>query len=253
MVEFTAKIAGYAMAVRALYPETKELFRDYLTEEQPFAAIESGEVLIQKERRLLKKTDAANRRQTDGFSDRQIESNFLYREVAERLSPHGVVLMHGSAVAVDGEAYIFVAPSGTGKSTHTRLWREVFGERAVMINDDKPLLKCTDEGILVCGSPWNGKHQLGSNISVPLKAVCFLARGKENRIEPINAADAFLPMLKSVYHSEAAEKEACILRSLQCVRQRTEFYRLECTMEQAAAIAAYEGMNSERNSGGAIQ
>lgn len=250
MVEFTAKIAGYAMAIRALYPETKELFRDYLTEEQPSITIESNETLIQKERRLLKKTEAVP---ADGFSDCQIESNFLYREVAERLSPHGVVLMHGSAVAVDGEAYIFVAPSGTGKSTHTHLWREVFGERAVMINDDKPLLKCTEAGIVVYGSPWNGKHQLGGNISVPLKAVCFLARGKENRIEPINAADAFLPMLKSVYHSEAAEKEACILRSLQCVRQRTEFYRLICNMQQEAAIIAFEGMNSERNIEGAIQ
>ena len=249
MVEFTVKIVGCDIRMIVLHPETKELFSDYLTEADPLFTIESSDALIQKERQLMKQADAENRHQIDGFSDSQIESNYLYREVAEQLSQYGVVLIHGSAVAVDGEGYIFVAPSGTGKSTHTRLWREAFGNRAVMINDDKPLLKCTDEGILVYGSPWNGKHQLSSNISVPLKAVCFLERGEENKIEETASRDAFLSMLKSIYHSKIAEKEAWILQSLQCIRQRTAFFRLECNMRQEAAIVAYDGMSKTRKIG----
>ena len=246
MVEFAAKIAGYAIAIKTLYPETKEVFRDYLTEEQPFVTIESSEALIRAERQILREADVDEKLPVDDFSDAEIESNFLYREVAEQLSKHEIVLIHGSAVAVDGEGYIFVAPSGTGKSTHTRLWRTMFGSRAVVINDDKPLLKCSDDGIIVFGSPWDGKHHLSTNISVPLKAICFLERGKENHIEPIAATEGFLPMLKAVYHSKVAEREACILRSLQNIRQKANFYRLRCNMEPDAATVSYEGMKHER-------
>lgn len=244
MVEFTAKIAGYAIALKALYPETKELFKNYLTQEQPSVSIESSEDLILTERQLLKKADVEEKLPVDDFSDAEIESNFLYREVAEQLSTHETVLIHGSAVAVDGEGYIFVAPSGTGKSTHVRLWRKMFGSRAVMINDDKPLLKCSADGIIVFGSPWDGKHHLSTNISVPLKAICFLERGKENHIEQIVNTDGFLPMLKAVYHSKEAEREACILQSLQHVSKKISFYRLWCNMEPDAATVSYKGMKN---------
>ena len=246
MVEFTAKIAGYAIAIKALYPETKEVFRDYLTEEQPSVTIESSKELIVAERQLLKKADVEEKLPVEDFTDAEIESNFLYREVAEQLSMQEIVLIHGSAVAVDGEGYIFVAPSGTGKSTHVRLWRKVFGDRAVMINDDKPLLKCSADGIIVCGSPWDGKHHLSTNSSVPLKAICFLERGKENHIVAISNTEGFMPMLKAIYHSKEAEREACILRSLQHIRQKTSFFRLWCNMEPNAATVSYEGMKHER-------
>lgn len=247
MAEFTAKIAGYAIAIKALYPETKELFRDYLTDESPAVLIESSGELIATERQLLRETDAMAKLPVDDFSNAKIESNFLYREVAEQLSTHGIVLIHGSAVAVDGEGYVFVAPSGTGKSTHVRLWRKMFGSRAMMINDDKPLLKCDEGSILVCGSPWDGKHHLSTNISVPLKAICFLERGKVNHIEPIAATEGFMPMLKAVYHSKEAEREACILRSLQLIRQKISFYHLWCNMEPDAAAISYAGMNHDEH------
>lgn len=246
MIEFTAKFAGCVIAIRALYPETKEALREYLTEELPSVAIESGEEAILAERQLLHETNTDDSFSVDAFTNAEIESNFLYREVAEQLSKYHTVLIHGSAVAVDGEGYIFVAPSGTGKSTHVRLWRKMFGSRAAMINDDKPLLKCDDDGVAVYGSPWNGKHHLSTNISVPLKAICFLERGKENHIEQIAAAEAFLPMLKAVYNSKEAEYEACILRSLQHIRQKISFYRLWCNMEPDAARVSYEGMKHER-------
>ena len=246
MIEFTAKIAGYAIAIKALYPETKEVFRDYLTEEQPSVTIESSEELIVAERQLLREADVEEKLPVDSFSDAEIESNFMYREVAEQLSMQEIVLIHGSAVAVDGEGYIFVAPSGTGKSTHVRLWRKVFGSRAVMINDDKPLLQCADDGITVCGSPWDGKHHLSTSISVPLKAICFLERGEENHIVAISNTEGFMPMLKAIYHSKEAEREACILRSLQHIRQKTSFYRLWCNMEPDAAVISYTGMNNNR-------
>lgn len=113
------------------------------------------------------------------FSDKYLETLAVYRKIARKLLEFDTLLFHGSVVAVDGTGYLFTAKSGTGKSTHTRLWRQLFGSRAVMANDDKPLLKITDNGVIAYGTPWNGKHRLGSNISIPLRAICILGRGRD--------------------------------------------------------------------------
>ena len=245
MYEFIVKIAGCPVLIRALHPEAKKLFKDYLTEEAPQITIESDANGILAERQLMKQ-DKDVSPYVDQFSDSRVESDYLHRLLAEGLSEYGIVLMHGSAISLDGEAYIFVAPSGTGKSTHAHLWCEAFGKRAEMINDDKPLLKCTDKGIFVYGSPWNGKHHRGDNISRPLKAICFLERGAENLITPLSSEDAFIPMLKAVYRSQSVECETAIIQSLQKIRQKTAFYRLKCNMEPEAAYVSYEGMCQER-------
>ncbi len=84
--------------------------------------------------------------ETDGISSAgtRIWRRWPYRKLAESLLEYGVLLFHGSSVAVDGFGYIFAAQSGTGKSTHARLWRELLGERAVMVNDDK--VRCSTRG-----------------------------------------------------------------------------------------------------------
>lgn len=143
------------------------------------------------------------------FPDSYLETLAVYRKFAENLLAYDTVLFHGSVVAVDGIGYLFTAKSGTGKSTHTRLWREYFGERAVMVNDDKPLLQVTENGVIVYGTPWDGKHHLSNNISVPLKAICILTRAEENHIESNfkfnGISDAFTTVKSSAGFLENAE------------------------------------------------
>jgi hypothetical protein len=114
-----------------------------------------------------------------------LERLAIQRKFAEELMRRKILMVHGSAVAVDGVGYIFTAACGTGKSTHTRLWREVFGSRAVMINDDKPFIRLDGPAVTVCGAPWSGKHGLENNLEVPLRGICLLERGKENQISPM--------------------------------------------------------------------
>ena len=128
------------------------------------------------------------------FSDAYLETLAVYRKIADYLLSCDTLLFHGSVIAVDGEGYLFTAKSGTGKSTHTRLWREYFGERAVMVNDDKPLLHITDSGVTAYGTPWDGKHRLSSNIAVPLKGICILTRDIKNHIEQADPHAAY-PMI----------------------------------------------------------
>ena len=120
---------------------------------------------------------------------RYLEELAIYRQIAEQAPERGVLLFHGSAVAVDGQTYLFTAKSGTGKSTHTRLWRQRFGDRALMVNDDKPLLRFTETEVLVCGTPWNGKHHLSAPVQLPLKALCVLMRSSfvTNQVRRVSA------------------------------------------------------------------
>ena len=108
---------------------------------------------ISYERERSAQTDRAEGREVREFSDGYLETLAVYRKLVLALLEDDFLLMHGSAIAVDGEAYIFIAKSGTGKSTHTRLWREMLGDRTVMVNDDKPLIH-----VLNAGSEGGGIH-----------------------------------------------------------------------------------------------
>jgi len=177
------------------------------------------------------------------FPPEYLETLAAYRKIAENLLQDNVLLFHGSVIAVDGEGYLFTAKSGTGKSTHTGLWREHFGSRAVIVNDDKPLLHITTDGVTAYGTPWDGKHRLSANISVPLKAVCLLNRGERNEIKRIDKREAFVMLCQQ---SNRPSQPNALMQTLSLIEKlgsTVALYSLSCNMEPEAAIVAYEGMN----------
>ena len=175
-----------------------------------------------------------------------VERSAIQRAFAEHLFGKNTLLVHGSTVAVDGRAYLFMAKSGTGKSTHTRLWRQVFGERAVMINDDKPFLQLTDTGAVAFGSPWSGKHGLDSNISAPLAGICILERGQENAIAPITPANA-LEMLKKQTYLPLDEKKYPQFQALtETLARSTPLWHMYCNKDPQAAQVAFHAMRKEQ-------
>jgi hypothetical protein len=144
---------------------------------------------------------------------------------------------------VDDEAFLFTATSGTGKSTHTRLWREAFGDRAYMVNDDKPMLILKDGSAWVCGTPWDGKHRLSTNTIVPLSGICILERGAQNTITPVSPQEALSAVLEQSYRPKNLAK---LLEVVEILTQSVDFYRLQCNMDPEAAQVAYNGMRKER-------
>ena len=239
MVQFAIKIAGCVIQVSANYAQTRDYCQEYLTEETADFAVELTQEDIQKEHEYDRKEKELEGLPLRAFSDSYMEQLALYRKIADQIIMRNTLLFHGSVVAVDGEAYLFTAKSGTGKSTHTRLWRKMFGERAVMVNDDKPLLKIQEDGVLVCGTPWDGKHKLSTNCMLPLKAICALERGEENEIHPISAGQA-LPMVMQQSH-----RPGNVLKYMDVVdmlTQRVKFYQLRCNMDPEAARISYEAM-----------
>ena len=177
------------------------------------------------------------------FSDAYLETLAVYRKIADCLLSCDTLLFHGSVIAVDGEGYLFTAKSGTGKSTHTRLWREYFGERAVMVNDDKPLLHITDSGVTAYGTPWDGKHRLSTNIAVPLKGICILTRNAKNHIEPVEPHAVYPLIVQQTNRSLSADGMKHTLSLIDRMLHVVPVYRLCCNMDIEAARVAYEGMN----------
>jgi serine kinase of HPr protein (carbohydrate metabolism regulator) len=243
MTDFTIKLAGQTVAVSAMFESSKEYCREYLCQEAPDFEVVVTQADLDLERVKAAKTDLAEGRSVHPVSDAQLETTAIQRKIAEAFFQRDILLFHGSVVAVDGVAYLFTAKSGTGKSTHSRLWREVFGDRAVMVNDDKPFLQVTQDGIIACGSPWNGKHHLGANIRVPLKAICILERGEENQISRIPAIQA-LPMLMQQSNRPMDRKNLNkYMELVDAISASVAFYRLQCNMQPEAAEVSFKAMS----------
>ena len=246
MTEFTVMLAEIPVRIRPIHPEMADFLAQYRCDEEPAFTLEMSREDLERERRISAETHARKGEPVPRSSDRYLETLAIYRKLAEELLERDVLLFHGSAVAVDGEAYLFTAKSGTGKSTHARLWREAFGDRAVMINDDKPLLRVSEEGVRVYGTPWNGKHRLGGNLSAPLKALCVLTRDEHNHIEPISREEAFAVLFQQSYRPAREENLPRLLALLERLSRKVGLYRLGCNMEPEAAIISYQGMQEEK-------
>ena len=133
------KIADKVVEVTSIYDEVHAYCSDYQTDDQADYSVTTTQADIDYEREKSAREDEINGIPTRQFSDSYLEELAVYRKIAEKMLDYDTILFHGSVVAVGGVGYLFTAKSGTGKSTHTRLWREYFGDRAVMVNDDKPL------------------------------------------------------------------------------------------------------------------
>lgn len=186
---------------------------------------------------------------TEGaWSDAYLQQLALYRAIAEEAPRHGVFLMHAAALAYGGRAFAFTAPSGTGKTTHLRLWKAAFGDAAQVVNGDKPLLRVDDSAasgtptVTAFGTPWCGKEGWQANTSAPLCGLCFLERGEKDSCERVQAADALAAAMRQVFMPRDPESAFLTLGFLDILLNNVPVYRLRCTMGQSAVRASFEAM-----------
>ncbi len=175
----------------------------------------------------------------------------LRKKALKELAECHVLYLHGSAICVNRQGYLFTAPSGTGKSTHVRLWRERFEDEVIVVNDDKPLIRVENDEIYLCGSPWNGKHGLGCQMEVPLRAIVKLRRGETNCITPLSSAEAFRELFLQTHHFEDKEKMQAVMAMLAGIIERTQCYSLQCNKELNAAEVARAGIEERCFTSGA--
>ena len=244
METFRIRIAGVVAQVQPLFGSTAAYCRNYLTDQEPDFFVTVTDEDLRFEQYLLDVEADEEGMKRRRFTDPFLERTAIQRKIADELVKHNTLLLHGSTVAVDGEAYLFSATCGTGKSTHTRLWREVFGQRALMVNDDKPFLQITSSGVIAHGAPWSGKHGLDTNIAAPLQGICILERGGENKIAPIPPREALAMLQKQTYQPLEAEKEQKIWELLERLADSVPLWRMTCTKDPEAAQVSYRAMSA---------
>ena len=167
----------------------------------------------------------------------------IQRQIVRYLSSQCILLFHGSSICVDGRTYIFTAPSGTGKSTHSRLWREILKDHnVVMVNDDKPFLKVKERHVTAYGSPWVGKEGLGCNMSAPVEAICSISQGTENVIREATPDEMFPIFYEQSHRPFDKEGTENYLHTLDVLTRSVRLYKLECDISLEAARLSYKTM-----------
>lgn len=243
MESFTIQIAGLVARVQPIFSSTREYCRAYLTTLEPELLVRVTENDLIHEQELAEREALEEGLKIRRFSGPFLERAVIQRRIAEELLNRGTLLLHGSTVSVDGAAYLFTAACGTGKSTHTRLWRQVFGQRAVMVNDDKPFLEITCSGVFAHGSPWSGKHGLDSNLCLPLRGICILRRGVENVIRPVESRECIAMLRHQSFLPEDPSGQMKALSLVDALAESVPLWQMECTKDPLAALVSYHAMS----------
>ena len=228
-------IAGVFVDMEPKYPRTQRQSEAYIYSENGTANITirlPEEFLLQKQK------------ENPHLSVEDCEYIWMGSEFYNALPVFNGILLHSSAVVYNGEAYLFSAPSGTGKSTHTQLWLKRF-KGSYILNDDKPAIMLTDKGIYVYGTPFSGKTDLNVNTGVPLKAICALERGEKNSISRIDNDEALYRILNQTVRPYNEDRMIQVLDILDKILTNVPMYKLYCNTDIEAAEVSYQAMKGD--------
>lgn len=180
-----------------------------------------------------------------------VEGVCMYRNICKQLPlTFDAYLLHCAVIEYEGKGYAFAAKSGTGKSTHISLWQKKFGDAVHIVNGDKPILRFVGEELYAYGTPWCGKEGFQTNMSVPLKAICFLERDVKNSIRAISAGDAVTRIFHQILTPKDIEEVDSLFPLLDRTLKSVPCYLLGCNLSEEAAEVAYLGMNQNKKDEG---
>lgn len=149
--------------------------------------------------------------------------------------------MHASAVVVDGKAYLFSGPSGVGKSTHVQNWLRFFGEKAYILNDDKPALRLVDGVWYAYGTPWCGKDGINRNSRVPVAGVCFLKKAEKNTIRTMDSSEAVMRILgQTIFRFPKKEYADLLIPLIDSLLKKIHVYEFENLPNMEAVLLSHK-------------
>ncbi len=189
---------------------------------------------------------------TDEKIDKHIEKYPMSRAQAEyvvagvefyrQLITRGAFFLHSAALCVDGLGFAFTGPCGAGKSTHASLWRAHFGDQVISVNDDKPAIRFFDDVAYVCGTPFSGKHDINTNIIVPLCGIGILEQSPENSIERVSAKEAMTVLMEQTLRPETVEEITALFNMLDKLLTTVPVYKFRCNISDDAVMMSYNTM-----------
>ena len=229
------RFADINYEIKNIYPSLEKRCRDYLISENS----ECDESFIITEKDIdAEKNDV-------GFSRQYLEFIAACRKISNTLAFRNAFLLHSAVFDVGGVGVALAAVSGTGKTTHMLLWRQILGERLTIVNGDKPFVRFFESEPntpYAYGTPWSGKENLSCNMRTPLRHICFIERAAENSCEPISANEAVNLLFKQLYIPKEPQAAASTLLLMDKLISSCKLWRIRCNMEISAAETAYNAI-----------
>lgn len=226
------KIADFIFDIVSKYQKFEVGFKDYLEENEKIDAVISCS------------EDEIDHEMVEEFHTRAyLEDVAVHRQLAEWLPLHNAFVLHSATFDVEGEGVAFAAHSGTGKSTHMNLWQQFLGEKMVVVNGDKPIVRFFEdepEQPYAYGTPWMGKERLGCNMRTPLKHICFIERSVTNYVEKLDKKEAIDRIFNQVY---MPKNPMAVMNTMQLIDRLLSccnLWIIHCNMEPEAAEVAYK-------------
>ena len=184
---------------------------------------------------------------TTGRNVKMAIDNALMIMFALATADKGTVLFHAAVVSYEGRGYMFLGPSGTGKSTHASLWQRYIAGTA-LVNDDNPVVRISEDGTAtVYGSPWSGKTPCYRNVCYPLGGIVVLSQAPYNKIERLSGIYAYAALMESISGKRWDERIADGLHQTEnALASSIPVWHLECLPDEEAARVCYAQVKSEQ-------
>ena len=227
-------IADLVTEINPRYENTKQLAEPFLYngDRETDVVIEASETHLSF---LMSKA-------AEGITIGEMENFALSGDFNRAAIKYGVMLVHSSALIYDGGAYLFSADSGVGKSTHTKLWLEAFGDKVHIMNDDKPVVRLYDDRAVAYGTPFDGGSGIALNESYPLKAIIFVERGEENSVRVPDSKEIIQKLYFQTARIVNRETAGKMLINIERLLKLTKFFILTCNTDISAAYTAFDGI-----------
>lgn len=178
----------------------------------------------------------------DRFSKGYIESICIYRKLCLQMPQFQGLFLHSAVIRVADHGIAFLAPSGTGKTTHTALWQQLPQVEVTVVNGDKPIVRLYDGVAMAYGTPWAGKENLYRKESVRLTDLCFLERSLDNSCTPLTPEEALRLIVHQVILPKDAANMVQTLELLDRLLRSCRLWQIRCNTDIRAAKTAYDAI-----------
>lgn len=232
-------IADFNFDIKNRYPFTERRTIEYSSKDIAQESDYNFENTLEEIEKELKLSDDS------AIALPHAEVALLLRKISKWLPNNNAFVLHSACFDVGGEGVAFAAHSGTGKTTHMRLWQQLLGEKMVVVNGDKPIVRFFEgepRQPYAYGTPWNGKEQLGCNMRTPLKHICFIERSETNYVEKVDKKAIVNRIFNQVY---MPEDSMSMLKTMQLIDRLVtccDLWIIHCNMDPEAAKVAYEAI-----------